>query len=168
MPDLIHAIAKRIDYDRYTVMAIIIVAIILGMAVGCQPTAKSPFDGQKVTQLQLEAQVKAEQARIDAKVKTADLTYQQTIADLQAEATAGQVKAQAAMDQIEQDKQAIQIALEAMTQVAAAAAGPQYAGLISTAVGVSGALLGIGVASDAARKNKIILEAKQDNKPVTT
>lgn len=161
MSDFLHALLQWVDYNRYIACGALVTAALLVTLTACEPKAVSPFDGQRVTQTTLEAQVQAYQAKLDGQVKTAELTYQQTLAQLEADAASYQAHAQAAVEDIQRRKQALQLAMESLAQLTSAAAGPEYASMIGSAVGIAGVLLGTAAAADSRRKDQIILAIKQ-------
>jgi hypothetical protein len=145
MSDLFHRALKWMDHNRYL----------------CEPRAVSPFNGQPATQSQLQAQAQAYQAHLQSQLQSAELTYQQTLTQLEAEAAAHQAHAQAALDDIHRRKQALLHVVESLAQVASATAGPSYASLIGSAVGIAGVLLGAGAAADSRRKDQVILSMQK-------
>ncbi len=160
MTDLLHASLKWIDHNRYVASGALLAGTTLLVLTACEPKAVSPFDGQPATQSQLIAQAQSYQAQLNGQLKTAELTYQQTLAQLQVDAASHQAKAQAALEDIEQRKQAIRLAIESIAQFASTAAGPQYASMLGSAVGIAGVLLGAGAAADSRRKDQVILTIK--------
>lgn len=159
MADLFHTTVNWVDHNRYLAGSTLGAAALLVTMSACEPKADSPFTHAPVTQRQLLAEVQAYQAKLDGQVKSAHLTYQQTLVDLQTQATAGQVNAQAALEDIQQKKQAIALAVESLAQISSAAAGG-YAPMIGSVVGVAGVLLGLGAAADSRRKDQVILHIK--------
>lgn len=156
---------KWVSYNRYLAIASLLAGAVLLFSTACEPRAISPFTDEPATQPQLVAQTQAYQAQLDARVKSAELTYQDTLAQLQADATSHQVSAAAALDEIIQKKQAIHLAIESLATVASTAAGPQYASMIGSAVGIAGVLLGLGAAADSQRKDSVILSIKGKAEP---
>lgn len=168
MRDAFHILLNWVDHNRYLAFASVLAGAVLLFTTACEPRAQSPFTDEAVTQSQLVAQSQAYQAQLDARVKSAELTYQDTLAHLQADATAHQVAAAAALQEIAQKKQAIHLALESLATIASTAAGPQYASMIGSAVGIAGVLLGLGAAADSQRKDNVILQIKASQSPTTT
>ena len=160
MVDLLHALLKWVDHNRYVAAGVGVSAVLLVVLAACEPKAQSPFTHEPVTQGQLLAQVQAFEARLQGQAKAAHLSYQQTLVSLEAEASAGQVNAQAALDDIAQRKAAIALAVESLAQLTTAAAGAGYAPMIGSVVGVAGVLLGLGAAADSRRKDQVILKIK--------
>jgi hypothetical protein len=167
MRDFLHALLNWIDHNRYVTAGCLALGTLVLAMTACQPTADSPFTHQPATEREILAQTQAYQAQLDAQTRSAALTYQQTLTNLQAQAAAGQAKAQAALDDIAQRKQAIQAALDALSQFTAAAGGPVYGPMIGSVIGVAGVLLGLGAAADSRRKDQVILDIKSTS-PVST
>lgn len=160
MPDALHASLNWVDHNRYLAIAIGATILLMVTLVGCEPRTTSPFDGQRVTQRQLVAQTQAYEAQLQTQVSKAERDYQQTLDELQAQAVAGQAKAEAALEEIAQRKAALTMAMESITQLASAAAGPQFVPLIGSAAGIAGVLLGLGATADSKRKDQVILNIK--------
>jgi len=168
MSDLVHIALKWMDHNRYLASGVVLAGVTLAGLAGCEPRAVSPFDGQPATQAQLHAQAQAYQAQLETQLRSAELTYQQTLAQLEADAAAHQAHAQAALEDIQRRKQALMHVVESLAQITSAATGPSYASMIGSAVGIAGVLLGAGAAADSRRKDQIILSIQKSPETGTT
>lgn len=179
--DLWGQLSKLVDRYRFSMIGLTLAVLIIAIPLGCQAQAKSPFNGQKASEVELLAQAEAYSAVLEAKLtalgnnytarsKALDADYTTRMSDLQAQyandtgaiGADGQAKAvatEAALAQIASQKDLIQKTIESVQSVASTAA-PGYGGLIASAVGLASLALGLGAARDNLRKDKVISKLK--------
>lgn len=153
--DYLHEALKWVSYNRYTVASLAVAGLFLSLA-SCQFTAKDPLSGQQATKEVL-------QATLEAKAKSSIAGYDKMLGDYKAALAVAQendsvlfAQYQASMDSIDQQKQFWQGALEWVSQIPAVSGNP----LLGGALGLGGALFGVGTMADNRRKDRKIKTAK--------
>jgi len=166
MYDWLHALLKKIDYNRYLTTGILASVLLLGFAfTGCESTVASmTTPGQQVSRLELageaavaqgdfegrEAALVAEAAKLAADVKAYNAQVELAVAELD-----------------RQDALKVQ-ALEFVGVVLNAATGGAIdSELLAYALGLSGGLLCIGAYADKHRTDAV-LEAEKSAKKTPT
>lgn len=153
--DYLHEALKWVSYNRYTVAAAGVAGLFLSLA-SCQFTAKDPLTGERVTKEVL-------QANLEAKGKSAIAGYDKMLADYKAALAVAQAndsvlfaQYQASMDSIDKQKEFWQGALQWVSQIPAVSGNP----LLGGALGLGGALFGVGTMADNRRKDRKIKTTK--------
>lgn len=140
---------KWIEYNPATFAGLVIAALLALSVTACSPRVTSPITGEQVTRTTYAAEVAEVQSELESRA-----------AVLAADTKAAQAKIDAGEAEFERVEGLIASTLDAVGGLAVSAAGP-YAGLVTVALGIAGAGLGI----DNRRKDGVIKGQKQAIKP---
>ena len=172
MKDLMHNVLKAIDHNRYTVAAIVVFIVTMGMAInltGCQATTPALIDTQdgtaaKVTRSEFARQVIVGQK--DFTVRRIELEAQ--TAAFNEEVQAFNERIAAGQEDLLRQEQFKQQLLDTVGLIAASAAEGTFnpGALIPIGIGLLGGALGLGTAADNRRKDQVITTLKTT--PVVT
>ena len=144
MTDSVHTVLKKVDHNRYTVVAITVIALVSAFVFGCASTTPGIVDsGVKVDAIEFNAQVLSEQAELEA-----------AIAALNARADAGYA------DLERQDRLRTE-ALATITGIVEAYVPPPFSNMVMPIASLGGLILAGGFGLDNRRKNKVIAEIKE-------
>lgn len=149
---MLHKILKWIDQNRFTVAAMILMLVLSGWLVGCQPKTGSVLSpGIKVTAAELDQEFIIAQAAVNAAYATADSlaeVYNQSF-------TVGDADLNR---QNAQRQKLIEIGGGLITSAAKGTLDP--VGTIVTLLGTGSLLAAVGLGADNVRKNRVIKSGK--------
>ena len=152
--DWFHKALKAVSYNRYTVLALMVAGATVALS-GCSITAKDPISGESVTKEQLAANLKAASIKKEAELAKIKSEYEFQVQTATAGDTMLVAQYQAAMDVITKREQFWQSAVNWLGQVPAVSSNP----LLGGALGLAGALFGMGTLADNRRKDAVIKAA---------
>ena len=161
--DYLHKSLKWIDYNRYKVIALIILAMILITGIGCESLTASLTDpAVKIDRQQLSSEIAiAESSMVKRKIQldaaVAEYNADVDVMNKQIDAAVAEIDRQ---DQIKAEL--FDIGGSLITGWAAGGGVPTDA-IVGTALTVGGLLFGLGSAADSRRKDKVI-ESKTPTK----
>jgi len=127
MKDVLHDALKWIDYNRGTVLALAMLATVLVLMMGCQPTAI--WNGESLTADEIEAKVEEEKEAVAEEVAARQAEIAEIVANatrLQAEASAMLSNAEAAGVQLDESARAKYDALQARAEKALSVIDAKY------------------------------------------
>jgi len=165
--DFLHKVLNWIDYNRWTILSLVLCAILFGgivTTVGCQSKTigliTSPQgDMAKVTRTEFNQQVITVQKDVAVKKATLDAE----VSAYNEEVKAINAKIEAGLSDLDKQDEFKQQLLETVGTVATQAAGGNLnpASLIPIGIGLLGGALGLGAAADNRRKDQVISTLKQ-------
>lgn len=158
--DIVHTVLKWLDYNRYKVIALLVIASVMVWGLGCQSETASLTDpGQKVPYSVFTAQAAQEAAKLQG--ERAQLMAQVEAFNAQAEALQARITA-GAEDLANQEKIKADLFNMAAGVITQAAGGEPItaAGIIGTGLAALALVGGFGALADGSRKDKLLEETK--------
>lgn len=156
--DIWHKFLKWIDHNRFTGLSIVLCAVFAIWCVGCIRTT-SPFNGERVTEAQLDVQVADAQASFDKRAAAIELTVTELNADIESANTKI-----AAADADIAEKKELKVKLVqfgAGLVESAMTGGVSTGGLINLAITGGLGILTVGAVGDNINKNRKIRKDKE-------
>jgi len=160
MKDWLHALLKKIDYNRYLTGAALLSILFVGMAfMGCESTVASLVTpGGEVTRLELAG----ETANLRASLEGRKAILSAQIVALEAEVTAFNTNVELAVTELDRQDEmklsALNFVSVSLTELASGTFNP--AGLIPFGMGIIGSLLGMGAYADKRRTDAVLTATK--------
>lgn len=155
MIDYVHNGFKWLSNNRYTALGSVIAASSLFLA-SCQFTSKDPLTGEKATKEVLVANAEATAKTSIAKYEKLEADFKASLAAMQEADARTIAKYEAAVADIERQQQTWTSVLAWVKTVPGVGENP----LLGGALGLAGAVFGLGVGVDNRRKDKVIKQAK--------
>lgn len=155
MNDYVHAAFKWVSNNRYSVLATVVAGASVFLA-SCSFKAKDPLSGAEVTKDELRANIESEASKNLSKYKLLEADYAAKLAELQANDAKLIAQYEAAVASIERQEQTWESVLSWVQSIPAVGANPYLGG----ALGLAGAVFGLGVGLDNKRKDKVIKDLK--------
>lgn len=155
MTDYVHNTFSWLEKNRYTALAAVIACSSVFLA-SCTFTAKDPLTGSKVTKDELVANLDATAKTSVAKYKQLEANFQVELAGLQEADVRIIAQYEAAILDIDRQRETWTSVISWVQQIPAVGANP----LLGGALGLAGAVFGLGVGVDNKRKDKVIKDLK--------
>lgn len=159
MKDYIHSAIKWISYNRYTFLSTGIAAAMLSLA-SCTFTAKDPKTGKEMTKEELVRNLDIESKEGLSRYKKLEADFQAEIAKLEADDARIIAQYEAAIASVDRQQQVWADVMNWVYTIPVVNTNPMLGG----AVGLAGAVFGLGVGIDNRRKDKVIKQAKSKSK----
>jgi hypothetical protein len=164
--DLLHKFLKAIDHNRWTVISIIVFALIMTgivTSIGCQSKTMAlvgppeQVNRQTFNTQVIEAQgaLAIKKVQLDAQVAS----YNEEVNTFNAKVEAGETD----LDKQDEFRQQIVDVVGLIATEAATTGGLNLTALIPLGIGLGGAMLGLGLGGDNRRKDKEITKLKNGN-----
>jgi len=161
--DYLHKILKWIDYNRYKVLALVVVAGIMVYGIGCDSMTASPVKpDRKVTRPQFEA----EALQVWTELQAEAIEIQAMLDKHNAKVEAHNQAIDAGRDDLDRQDQIKAKLFELGSSIVTgwASGGVPTASLVGTGITALGVLFGTGAVLDSKRKDKVITESKKAKK----
>lgn len=155
MNDYVHNVFSWLEKNRYTALATVVAGSSVFLA-SCSFTAKDPLTGTKVTKEELIANVEATATSSVSKYKKLEADFQAQLASLQEADAKTIAQYEAAIADIDRQRETWTSVISWVQQIPAVGANP----LLGGALGLAGAVFGVGVGVDNKRKDKVIKDLK--------
>jgi hypothetical protein len=159
--DVVHAVANWLDHNRYTLAAVLVFILTMGVVVamtGCESTTPGLMNTTKVTRAEFERQTLVGEK--DFAVKRIELDAQ--VAAFNEEVAAFNQRIQAGLNDLARQDAFKTELLDTLGTVAIGASDGTLnpMALVPIGIGLLGGALGLGTSADNRRKDKVITDLK--------